>query len=468
MKNLSLILFLCFFLISCKKEQAEEKSFVQTSETQDFLNPIGVDNSQLIEGEFIFYLNEETFNPILSLNSEINPKELISKDMIAQKKAVIINYFLEKGGFTIEPKDVFVISFSAVRMSGISNETALEILSYSEVIGAQNDFTIQNIRPKMQAQGPMDQNIRPKMQEEWQYDTNLHTSSNVEFVNPNHKVGNSNNKIWIIDTGVDGNHQDLNVISDPEYSKSFVDNETNPLIDILGHGTHCAGIAAGIAHHQSNPEILGMNGVSPGAPIVSVKVIDWYGQGIWSKVLEAMEHVIDKSNPGDIVSLSIGDKLPGNANPNKCKPMPSGSSPNNKRYLLNQIELLAGNGVYVVMASGNTGEDSENFFPGCFDFNPMVITVGSIKVDYNFTSGTYSTPTFSIFSSRGMPSIDFVGPGEMMFSTFPNNLYAVLSGTSMSTALVAGIIHASGGLPDGNEVITGPPGSTTYPIAKVK
>ncbi|WP_373398130.1 S8 family serine peptidase [Algoriphagus halophilus] len=401
-----------------------------------------MDVSQYIEGSYLFYLDEDHFRPIIPENSLKLSEIEITPDLIGLKKGEIMNFFSETFNLKITPEDVFVLSFSAARVSEITEEQALQILNDPKVKSAQNDFTIQNIRPKMQGEGPVEQNIRPKMQEEWQYDSIKHSSTNVEFVNPEGKVGNTTNKIWIVDTGVDGNHQDLNVITDPEYSKSFVDTETNPLMDILGHGTHCAGIAAGLAHHQSDPNVLGMNGVSPGAPIVSVKVINWYGEGVWSKVLDAMEHVILKSSPGDIISMSFGDKLPGNANPNKCLPMPT-SSTNNKRYLLNQIEILASNGVYVVMASGNTGESSEGFFPGCFDFNDMVMTVGSIKTTYDFTTGDYNS-SFSVFSSRGIPSIDFVAPGEFMFSTFPHNLYAVLSGTSMSTAMVAGIIHANG------------------------
>ncbi|WP_332913072.1 S8 family serine peptidase [Algoriphagus boritolerans] len=74
-------------------------------------------------------------------------------------------------------------------------------------------------------------------------------------------------------------------------------------------------------------------------------------------------------------------------------------------------------------------------------------------------------PVFSTFSNFGIPSIDYAAPGEVVFSTFPGNRYAVLSGTSMATAMVAGIIHLKGGPPSANTTVTGPPGSTDYPIA---
>lgn len=466
MKNILILFVLCFFFASCRDKNISGNENKEASLENPF-NPIGVNSDQLVPGSYLFYLDEDYFIPVLMDKSyDILDKE--SKEaLLIERKNEIVQYFSDSVGYNVEPEDVYALSFSAVKIEGISEDDALKIIEFKFVLAGQNDFTIQNIRPRMQAQGPMNQNIRPKMQEEWQYDSVKHTSTNIEFVNPSGAPGSLDNKIWIVDTGVDGDHQDLNVVAD--LSRSFVDNETNPLIDILGHGTHCAGIAAGKAHHESDSQLLGMNGVSPGAPIVSIKIIDWNGDGLWSKVLDAMEYIISEANPGDIISLSIGDKLPGFPNPNKCKPMPNtDGNPNNKRYLLNQIEQLANMGVFVVMAAGNTDHSSsEGFFPGCYDYPTHVVTIASIKTSYNFSTNTY-TSTFSTFSSIGMPSIDFVAPGEMMFSTFPDNRYAVLSGTSMSTAVVTGIIHARGGMPVTSGTVNGPPSSTDYPVAKVQ
>ena len=79
----------------------------------------------------------------------------------------------------------------------------------------------------------------------------------------------------------------------------------NALEDEIGHGTHCAGIAAALAHNNSDPSLLGMNGVSPGAPLVPVKVINKLGFGNWVKVLQAMDDLLVNALKGDIINLSI-------------------------------------------------------------------------------------------------------------------------------------------------------------------
>jgi hypothetical protein len=463
MKNAFLILILFVFAVSCNKNKSPEmpSESVDSSLVNQF-NPIGVDSANLIPGSYLFYLDESTFIPILN-DRIINQKEAIESALIAQKKAAIIDYFKASSKFLLKEENVFVLSFSGVLIEGISETVVDELLKDNIIKAVQQNFTFQNIRATMQSNGPMIQNIRPTMQQEWQYDVDNHTSTNVSFVNPNQVVGDTNHKIWIVDTGVDSSHQDLNVIDDPEYSKSFVDTEPDPLYDILGHGTHCAGIASGKAHNNSNPDLLGMNGVSPGAPIVSVKVIDWNGEGKWTSVIYALDHIFLKANEGDVVSLSIGSLLPGSSSNNLCTP----GNGNTLREIIKQIKNLADKGVFVIMAAGNIEKPSEKFYPGCFN-NNNVITIGSTNTVYSFLDNTYSS-TFSTFSNYGIPSIDFVAPGEFMFSTFPNNHYAVLSGTSMATALVAGIVHAKGALPSkvGAEIVSGPPGTTTYPIAKV-
>ncbi|SDA52006.1 hypothetical protein SAMN03080617_00847 [Algoriphagus alkaliphilus] len=63
----------------------------------------------------------------------------------------------------------------------------------------------------------------------------------------------------------------------------------------------------------------------------------------------------------------------------------------------------------------------------------------------------------------GVPSVNWMAPGENVFSTFPGNQYATMSGISMAAALVAGLIHSKGGIPSAirNESFNG----VIYPFA---
>ncbi|MBN3581730.1 S8 family serine peptidase [Algoriphagus aestuarii] len=479
MKNLALFLILCFFLISCKNDKITTSGGSQISENENTLNPLGVSSKQLIEGSYLFYLDENEFVPIVN-----GPKEdmagQISPEIIGDKKLKIKDYFKQAHDISINDENIFVISFSGFLMENISEKDAERIKKHQFVIAAQQNFTFQNIRPSMQS-NPIPENIRPSMQENqtWQYDSQNKTSTNVSFVNPLTIVGSEEHKIWIIDTGIDGTHKDLNVIGtvmeggvNVEYSKSFVPSEPNPLEDFLGHGTHCAGIASGKAHAPNDPNQLGMNGVSPGAPVVSIKVINKNGFGIWAKVVKALEHVYSLANSGDIINMSIGAEWQGPSTINYC------SNPHgNLNKVLEQIgDLATIKNVYVVIAAGNEKIKSENYFPGCYVptlTNDSTITVASIKTTFDFEQGIYLTPVYSDYSSYKSPTIDFVSPGEEMFSTYPGNSYRVMSGTSMSTALMSGIIHARNSLPNSTSVekvhgltSNGDSGSE-YPIGKV-
>lgn len=458
MRNILILGVITLILFSCtgsEKSNIEEQQTTNT--TVDPLNPLDIDSALLIEGEYLFYLNEEIFPPIIFEGDSNSFTKVIDEKELLNRKKAIISEMISEFNLTLNEDDIFITTFSGFFVTDISEDVAIQILSKTKKISkGQQNFTIQNIRARMQGDGPVLQTTRARMQE-WQYDENLHTSMGVFYVNPNSNTTSSQSKVWIVDSGVDINHRDLNVIADPLYSKSFLKVEKDPLYDVIGHGTHIAGIIGGRAHNGSNPGLLGMNGVSPWAPIVSLKVIDWNGEGSWANVKQALTHIRDRGASGDVVTLSLGDLLPGNGpNPN-C---------NFHGDLLNQIKSLADMGIYVVMAAGNTGVSSTRFYPACFEYPSNVFTVASLHVTYDFAANQFSPPAFSTYSNFGRPTIDFVAPGDVVFSTFPCDRYAVLSGTSMATAMVAGIIHLKGSPPSANETLTGPPGNTIYPISK--
>ena len=76
--------------------------------------------------------------------------------------------------------------------------------------------------------------------------------------------------VWIIDTGVDLDHPDLNV--NKERSLSFISGQTSA-DDNNGHGTHVAGIIGALNN------TIGIIGVASGVKLVSLKVLDQLGEG---------------------------------------------------------------------------------------------------------------------------------------------------------------------------------------------
>lgn len=219
-------------------------------------------------------------------------------------------------------------------------------------------------------------------------------------------VGDGTGKrVWIIDTGVDIDHPDLDV--DTVLSKCFVINETS-VEDNNGHGTHVAGIIGALNNS------FGVVGVAAGVRIIALKVLNNDGEGSTSQLLRALNYVGQNANPGEVVNMSLGSDT---------------ISPS----LDNAVRTLADEGILFSIAAGNKSEKANLSSPGRVN-NPNVFTVSAIDSMGNFAS----------FSNFGNDVVDFAAPGVAIVSTFSQGRYARLSGTSMAAPHVAGILVIKG------------------------
>ncbi len=223
-------------------------------------------------------------------------------------------------------------------------------------------------------------------------------------------AGDGSNKytwIWILDTGIDLDHPDLNVEVYAPYAISYTGE---PVDDQNGHGTHVAGIAAA----KNND--FGVVGVSAGAKVVPVKVLTNAGPGEFSWLVAGLNHVAQFGIPGDVVNMSLGvfSLTP-------CDQF----SP-----ILNASIINLGNiGIWIVMAAGNDASNATFSHPGCLN-GDRIFTVGAIDC------ANVCAP-FSNFGSN----VDYVTGGVNILSTSKNGTYEVLSGTSMSAPVLSGILH---------------------------
>jgi len=200
-------------------------------------------------------------------------------------------------------------------------------------------------------------------------------------------------KVMVIDTGhpVHSDIGDNVIIGD-----NFVEDE--PHEDLNGHQTHCVGIICA----KNNK--FGMVGVAPEAQCISVKALNKNGSGNFSSLAKALDYAI-KIKP-DIISMSLG-------------------SPTYSALIHQKIKTLYNLNIPVVCAAGNSGNGGVNY-PAAFK---ETIAVAS----YN------KQGKISFFSSKG-EEVDWATPGEKIYSTYLNNKYSVLSGTSMACPFLVGII----------------------------
>ena len=210
--------------------------------------------------------------------------------------------------------------------------------------------------------------------------------------------------IWILDTEHTLTHPDLLANFEPELS---FDVTGNPNAPEEGHGIHCAGIAAADSGSSS-----GLIGFAPKATLAVGKVLH-NGRGSYSWIIAGIRKVADTVLTGEhsgkrkIISLSLG-----------------GSS--RSTALHNAIKYAISKGCIVTASAGNSGQsDNPVSYPGAFE---EVLTSGSV--------GKTLKPSY--FSSP-YPEVDVAAPGESILSTYKNNGYAALSGTSMSNPITAAI-----------------------------
>ncbi|KAJ2926093.1 hypothetical protein H1R20_g11006, partial [Candolleomyces eurysporus] len=199
--------------------------------------------------------------------------------------------------------------------------------------------------------------------------------------------------IYIVDTGVLVTHSQFG--GRARWGTSFVGGTT----DGHGHGTHCAGTAAGSQF-----------GVAKRANIIAVQVLNSSGSGSTSGIISGLNWVLTQARASgrpSIASLSLG-----------------GSAATS---LDNAVASLTSAGVHVVVAAGNSNANAASYSPARA---PSAITVGSSTI----------ADARSSFSNYGAV-VDVFAPGSNVISAWigSNTATNSISGTSMATPHVAGL-----------------------------
>jgi minor extracellular protease Epr len=202
-------------------------------------------------------------------------------------------------------------------------------------------------------------------------------------------------KIGIVDSGI-ANHEDLAVAGGAAFT-----SYTSSYLDDNGHGTHVAGIIGA----KNNG--YGTAGVANEASLYAVKVLGNDGSGYLSDIIAGIDWCI--TNKMDIINLSLGSSTPSTA-------------------LQQEVDKAYIQGILVVAAAGNDGTSDGTIdavdYPAKYS---SVIAVGA-------TDSNNQRPSFS---STGN-TIEVAAPGVNIRSTYLNNQYVSMSGTSMAAPFVTG------------------------------
>lgn len=459
MKKLFLPLLLCFLWFSCSKNTPliSDSNQNQTSVEQLYnyelifnedagFTPLS--NSTYCEEGFA---NEQCQNEVETLKAEVL-QTINSIDSTIQVDKNHIRVFYNVS--------VYLQGLTSSQVENLNRNSLKSNYFQNEV------FELQIRRPIMQSDF-IEQTRKPMMQEQMRYDSAKKTSTLIEEIGGGQPgLPSKSHRVWIVDSGVDTSHQDLNFQS-PEIALSAdftvppLNPHNNPFNDENGHGTFMAGVIGGAA--STDPVFqdgYGVNGVFPNAKMVAIKIFDKNDHTTSGEIVSALEYILTHADSSDIVNLSWGADI-----------QISDCTSNKYKGIRDLILALANNDIKVVMSAGNGSKESLTNFPGCIELssdpNPIssnIYTIGSVEIP---CSGTYF---YSSFSDYGRPSVDFLTPGENIFTTALNGEYVLVSGTSISAAMFSGILYHDQGVGILRSIKRGAsPGDPDpdYPIAKI-
>jgi subtilisin family serine protease len=244
--------------------------------------------------------------------------------------------------------------------------------------------------------------------------------------------------IAIIDTGIDLDHPDLNVVSSTNCARSLGACRDGQGNDGHGHGSHVAGIAAALDNSY------GVVGVAPGARLWAVKVMSDKGTGYLSWIIKGIDWVTAHAASIEVANMSLAWY---------------GYSSAAHTAIKNSVAK----GVVYFAAAGNDSTDvygpdgtfgtEDDICPAAFPEVAAISALNDTDGAWGGTGGTSeygnddSLASFSNFSrsvAQGNPvdspgmAIDLMCPGVNIYSTYKNGGYTTFSGTSMASP------HASG------------------------
>jgi subtilisin family serine protease len=247
--------------------------------------------------------------------------------------------------------------------------------------------------------------------------------------------------IAVLDTGIQKNHPDLNVVG----GHNCTLGSTGAYGDGNGHGTHVAGTAA------AKDNGSGVVGVAPGARLWSMKVLDSSGIGFTSWIVCGIDQVTKHNKEAGLEDIEVANmSLGGSGGDSTC-----GGSDSYHNAICRSVNKNGAYGNYpgatYTVAAGNSSTNLRGSRPATYD---EVLTVTAVADFNGMPSPTVAdraaatcrsdlddtAANFSNFTTVGHTdaSHTIAAPGVCIKSTWKGSAYNTISGTSMASPHMAG------------------------------
>jgi thermitase len=200
--------------------------------------------------------------------------------------------------------------------------------------------------------------------------------------------------VAVLDTGIDLDQEDLK----GQVFEGIDLTLSGSVGDVNGHGTHIAGIIAGVANNEK-----GIAGIAPDSQLLNVKVADDKGRCVASVVAEGIRWAADHG--AKVINLSLEFRSPSAE--------------------LNEALIYAWNKGAIIVASGSNETSEEPVYPAYYS-----CCISVVATRQNNTIGPLAN--YPVW-------VDLAAPGFNIFSTLPGNKYGYKSGTSFAAAYVSGL-----------------------------
>lgn len=236
-------------------------------------------------------------------------------------------------------------------------------------------------------------------------------------------AGDTSVVVAVIDDGFDLNHIELknkyikpyNVVNDTRQITSGPDRK---------HGTHVAGIIIADGNNGK-----GICGVAPGCRFMPIQAAGENGMFSMTDVIDGILYAI--KNDADVINMSLGKMFPDGIPPNEQQQIIDQYGKDEALFWNELFDMAEENNVSIVIAAGNEGM--------MVGMDPMQRSNKVIKVAA--TDSDKKKTSFSNYFKRNPNNGSCVSaPGLNIFSTVPGNQFEMMSGTSMASPMVAGVV----------------------------